>query len=68
MVATKTECMKFLLDNLITVNPEDFAITDLWTIISELIEVLKSDRPKGLKDRIMYNMRSMIKGVIYADS
>ena len=67
-MATKTECMKFLLDNLITVNPEVFAITDLWTILSELVEFLKSDRPKGLKDRVMYNMRSMIKGVIYADS
>ena len=68
-MATKTECLKFLLDNLIETDPIDFAVVDLWTTLSTLVDYVKrEDVSKRLKERVMYNVRSLLKGMIYAES
>ena len=66
----KTEIVQWLVGHIFDATPTnpDFALVDLWTILSTLIEFLEREKNVRIRANTMYNIRSMLKGVVYAES
>ncbi|KKN76336.1 hypothetical protein LCGC14_0371880 [marine sediment metagenome] len=65
----KTETIQWLVGHIFDAHPNpDFAIDDLWIILSTLIEFLEREKNDRIRADVMYNIRSMLKGVVYAES
>jgi len=64
----KTEIIKWFIDHIFenSYNP-DFAIDDLWLILSALIEFLNREQDQETRERTMNNIRSMLKGLLYLE-
>lgn len=66
----KIEIIQWLVGHIFEEVPNhtDFAVNDLWTTLSCLIEFLETETELSKREAIMYQLRSMIKGVITSES
>jgi len=61
----KTDIIKWFIDHIS--ESLDFAIEDLWLILSALIEFLNREQDQETRERTMNNIRSMLKGLLYLE-
>lgn len=65
----KTEIVQWLVGHIFDSDlTPDFAVIDLWTIMSAMIEYLDKETSEQKRDRTMYEIRSILKGMLSLES
>lgn len=57
--------MDHLLDN---PTSTDLGTIEVWSILGTLVDFMKREPNERRRTRIMYNIKDLIKGVVYAES
>lgn len=63
----KTEIIQWLVGQIFE-SESEFALTDVWVIVSEVIEYVKREPNKQKQFQTLWNVRGILKQVLHAES